>query len=293
VVLTQPIEPKYAHDVEPGAIHLQNVTRRVTLGGNRSVVALDQVSITISPGSRLAVFSDAPESSRALLNCVAGHDPLSAGNLLVGGCSSWVIGSRMPLIQALSGRDNAEFLVSVYGVYDDDTRELDFIQKLCDFGELFDEPMEKYSSGMRDRFKLAASLAFQFDLYPVLRWDGWNCRAKVPFMQQVKRLVDRRLMGRTLLAEASGSQAFAREYCEQGLLLKDGKIAFQGRIEECAALAKEAKGGRKARSLSRSIRQHSDVEDSLQDTMNDLLGDEGPDQHQVASLELSSDQRGF
>jgi capsular polysaccharide transport system ATP-binding protein len=173
---------------------------------------------------------------------------------------------------ALTGRNNAEFLISVYGVYDDDTREIDFIEKLCDLGDAFDQPLEKYTGGMRDRFKLALSLVFQFDIYPVMRFDGWNCRSEVPFMQQVKRLVDRRLEGRTLIAEGSGAQIFAHDYCTEGLVFKDGKIILRGSLDECATLAKEVRAARKDRSLSRSLRQHSDSEESLEDTMNDLLG---------------------
>lgn len=277
------MEPRTAAELDRGAISLQGVTRRVSLGGGKSVVVLDDVSITIPAGSRLAVFAGSSETSRAFLSCVAGHDPISAGALLVGGCPSWVIGSRMPLMPVLTGRDNAEFLVSVYGVYDDDSRELDFVEKLCDLGDLFDEPMEKYTNGMKDRLKLALSLAFQFDVYPVMRWDGWNCRAEVPFMQQVKRLVDRRLEGRTLIADASGSQSFALDYCTEGIVFKDGQIIHQGSLDECANLAKEVRAARKDRSLSRSLRQHSDVEASLEDTMNDLLGEE--------SFETGSDAR--
>ncbi|WP_157665471.1 hypothetical protein [Cyanobium sp. NIES-981] len=249
------------------------MTKRSSTGGSAPNVVLDDITYTIPPGKRLAVFSGSQESSRAFLNCLAGHEPISSGNLLVAGCSSWVIGSRMPLMPALSARANAEFLVSLYGVYEDDTRELDFIRQLCDLGELFDEPLEKYSVGMKDRLKLALALAFQFEIYPVMRWDGWNCRSEVPFMRQVKRLVDRRLEGRTVIVEASGSQSFARDYCSEGIVLKDGKVIFQGSLDESAVLAKEVRAARKDRSLSRSLRQHSDVESSLESTMNDLLGD--------------------
>jgi capsular polysaccharide transport system ATP-binding protein len=282
------MEPTTAFELDRGTVHLKDVTRRATLGGGRSVVVLDQVSITIPPGSRLAVFADGSETSRAFLNCVAGHDPVSSGNLLVGGCTSWVIGSRMPLMSALTGRDNAEFLVSVYGVYDDDSRELDFIEKLCDLGKMFDEPLEKYTNGMKDRFRLSLSLAFQFDVYPVIRWDGWNPRAEVPFMQQVKRLVDRRIEGRTVLAEGSGSHSFVRDYCSEGLVFKDGRIIFRGSIDESATLAKEVRAARKDRSLSRSLRQHSDVQDSLEDTMNELFGDAPPDGEASVSGDLAS-----
>ncbi len=104
-----------------------------------------------------------------------------------------------------------------------------------------------------------------------MRWDGWNCRADVPFMNQVRRLVDRRLEGRTLVAEASNSQNFALDYCNEGIVLKDGAIIYRGSLDDCAALAKEAQAARKERSLSRHLRQHSDVEEDLQGTMDDLL----------------------
>jgi hypothetical protein len=71
--------------------------------------------------------------------------------------------------------------------------------------------------------------------------------------------------------EASGSQSFARDYCTEGIVFKDGVIIFKGSLDECATLAKEVRAARKDRSLSRALRQHSDVEDSLEDTMNELL----------------------
>lgn len=251
-----------------------HVTRRVSLGGNRALTVLDDVSFTIEAGSRLALFAASVETSRSFLNCLAGHEVTSSGDIHVVGSASWLIGSRMPLMPVLTGRANAEFLVSVYGAYPDDSREVDFIRKLCDLGEFFDEPLEKYTSGMKDRLKLALSLAFQFDVYPVMRWDGWNCRAEVPFMTQVKQLVDRRLEGRTLVVEASNSQSFALDYCTEGIVLKDGAVIHQGSLDDCAELAKEARAARKERSLSRHLRQHSDVEGDLQETMDDLL--DGP-----------------
>ena len=247
------------------------VSKRVSLGGSRTLTVLDNLSLTIAAGSKIALFAASVETSRAFLSCMAGHEMINSGELLVGGSASWLIGSRMPLMPVLTGRANAEFLVSVYGLYEDDEREVDFIRKLCDLGTSFDEPLEKYTSGMKDRLKLALSLAFQFNVYPVMRWDGWNCRADVPFMNQVKRLVDRRLEGRTLVAEASNSQSFALDYCNEGIVLKDGAIIYRGSLDDCAELAKETQAARKERSLSRHLRQHSDGEEDLQGTMDDLL----------------------
>ncbi|MBE9172316.1 hypothetical protein IQ216_04225 [Cyanobium sp. LEGE 06143] len=258
-------------DLEQGTVVFDQVSKRVSLGGSRTLTVLDDLSLTIEAGSKIALFAASVETSRAFLNCLAGHEMVNSGDLFVGGSSSWLIGSRMPLMPVLTGRANAEFLVSVYGVYEDDEREVDFIRKLCDLGSSFDEPLEKYTSGMKDRLKLALSLAFQFNVYPVMRWDGWNCRADVPFMNQVRRLVDRRLEGRTLVAEASNSQNFALDYCNEGIVLKDGAIIYRGSLDDCAVLAKEAQAARKERSLSRHLRQHSDVEEDLQGTMDDLL----------------------
>lgn len=258
-------------DLERGTVVFDQVSKRVSPGGSRTLTVLDNISLTIDAGSKIALFAASVETSRAFLSCLAGHEMINSGELLVGGSTSWLIGSRMPLMPVLTGRANAEFLVSVYGVYEDDEREVEFIRKLCDLGNSFDEPLEKYTSGMKDRLKLALSLAFQFNVYPVMRWDGWNCRADVPFMNQVRHLVDRRLEGRTLVAEASNSQSFALDYCNEGIVLKDGAIIYRGSLDDCAELAKETRAARKERSLSRHLRQHSDVEEDLQGTMDDLL----------------------
>lgn len=258
-------------DLERGTVVFDQVSKRVSLGGSRTLTVLDNLSLTINPGSKIALFAASVETSRAFLSCLAGHEMINSGELLVGGSASWLIGSRMPLMPVLTGRANAEFLVSVYGVYEDDEREVDFIRKLCGLGASFDEPLEKYTAGMKDRLKLALSLAFQFNVYPVMRWDGWNCRADVPFMNQVKRLVDRRLEGRTLVAEASNSQSFAMDYCNEGIVLKDGTLIHRGSLDDCAQLAKEIQAARKERSLTRHFRQHSDVEEDLQGTMDELL----------------------
>ncbi|MFQ6539587.1 MULTISPECIES: hypothetical protein [Aphanothece] len=277
LVLTKAVKPPTVtpkllpHELPAGMVVFDRVTKRVSTGGGRSVVVLDDVSITIEPGTRLAVYAPTLDNSRAFLNCLAGHEQVTSGEILVGGTSSWSIGSRMPLTPVLTGRANAEFLISIYGSLDDDGKEMEFIEKLCDLGDLFDEPIEAYTSGMRDRFKLAVSLAFQFEVYPVQRWEGWNCRAAVPFMEQVKRLVDRRLLGRTLIAEASHSQNFAVDYCDEGIVLKDGKIVFKGDLAECNKIALEERTARKDRSLSRSIRQHSDLQGEIEESMNELV----------------------
>jgi ABC-type polysaccharide/polyol phosphate transport system ATPase subunit len=104
---------------------------------------------------------------------------------------------------------------------------------------VFHKPIGDWPSSLKDLFKLAVSLAFDFDVITVGRINCWDHRALHPHAVRIRKLFEQRIDGRTLIVSANGQNSFAIDYCDEGLAIVNGDLAYRGDPEVCLELVKE------------------------------------------------------
>ncbi len=231
---------------------LKSASKDVVEGANHRYPAFRNLSLTISRGEKLCVFSLNAAESRTLIACLSGVEPLDSGQLEHRASVSWPLGSNDAFSSKLSGSVNVRFAAEIYsasGRIEDDVRLVRDLAGIDD--ELFHKPLGNWPSQAKDALKLAVSLAFEFDVIMVGRVANWDHRAIHPRAVRLRRLFEERIAGRTLVMSANGQQNLALDFCDEGLALLGGDVVYRGDPEVCLALIKEVASREKQKRRAR------------------------------------------
>jgi len=231
-VLTPRTGRRHLHRTKPPSlVHLERATKLAPSGK----AAFEDLSLRIRAGQRWVVFSQELHTRSALLQCVAGLQQPERGAVTIRGHVSWPLGQVPGLSRKLSCAENSRFLLGIYGQRGQLEVELALVQELMDLSQAeWGEPLGHHSVGIRNRFKLALSLACDFDLYVIGAKALLAARRSPGWTAPWQTLLERRLQTRAVLS--SGVQPLAGlEAGSRGLVLAEGKLVMRGALADCQA----------------------------------------------------------
>ena len=214
-------------------ISLHDVTRDVT--GNKDKVKrlLKNVSWQLKQGQRVGVIAGSMQEAHAFLDCASGIATPQQGEVSIQANVSWPLGAKGGLLNGLTGRQNARFLQGVYGHGGQQRQDLHQIQTLADLEEgYFDKPLRSYNKFMRARFNLAVAMVFDFDVYVVPKQFAWKSNATSERLIRLQEALKDRTAGKSILMTNTDFN-FLEQFCEDGLVLDQGSIAYSGSFAEC------------------------------------------------------------
>lgn len=227
-------------------IVLDQAVREVEAAKGQTRLLLDRVSCRVYPGQRLAILASNQAEVDAFLSCASGVAPVQAGKVTIQAHVSWPLGAPQALIGAISGRANAAFLQRIYGTRRQRLEQMEAIRTLSDLeADFFYRPLGDYNSAMKARFRLALSLVFDFDVYTVPRLAAWSFGSSSSRAQRFQSAFETATAGKTLLV-GHADQTFQDVYCEEGLVLQEGRVVFEGSLVDCRKQLKEQRQQRKA-----------------------------------------------
>jgi lipopolysaccharide transport system ATP-binding protein len=216
---------------------IMNSFKTVALGGvitkqkkRVGISALDNVSLNLKTGDRVALIGHNGAGKTTLLRILAGIIPPTSGKIRVEGRISSLISIQLGLNNHATGRDNIRLRARYMGFNEEeiDQQFADIIE-FSNLNDFIDLPMRSYSSGMRLRLAFAIATAFRPD---ILILDEWLSAGDENFQkkasQRLGSLIDR--TGIFIFA-SHNSQVQART-CNKGIVLRRGKILFRGDIDE-------------------------------------------------------------
>jgi ABC-type polysaccharide/polyol phosphate transport system ATPase subunit len=221
-------------------LDLKAASKDVVEGANHRYPAFRNLSLSVFPGERLAVFAVNGSEAKALISCLSGVEPLDGGTLEMAASVSWPLGTNEAFSNKLSGYINARFAAEVYSSPSRIEGDLALIKELSGVpDEIFHSPLSAWPSHSKEALKLAVSLAFEFDVIMVGRISNWDHRGVHPRAVRIRRLFEERILGRTLVMCGNGQSQFALDYCDEGLVLVGGSLIYRGDPEVCLELVKE------------------------------------------------------
>jgi len=266
---------------EPATVlEMRGASKRVVEGIDQSNRAFNDFSLNVYAGERLGIFAVNGFEANALVACLSGVEPLDSGSVEHRASVSWPLGTNDAFLGKLSGYVNARFAAEIYsqpGKIEDDMR---LIQELAGLDEaMLHAPLTDWPAMNKACLKLAVSLAFEFDVVTVGRINCWDHRAIHPRAARIREHFEQRIAGRTLIVSASGQSNLAIDYCDEGLALVNGKLAYRGDPEVCLEMVKEE-----------SRRQKQDRRQRVNKRIADLLGDDDLDESGDDALIESPDK---
>jgi len=202
----------------------------IIAGKRPRVVALDNVSITLNAGERVAILGKNGSGKTTLLRTLGGIIMPNEGKLIIEGEASGIFNLKQGLKMECSGRRNIMLRGLALGRRVSEIREKqEEIEKFSELKDYLDLPMSTYSSGMVMRLIFAVVISFDPD---IMLLDEWIGTADMAFRQRaIKRLKDYVLDDRIFML-ASHSSALLQETCETAILMQNGKIVEYGPVND-------------------------------------------------------------
>ena len=214
-------------------LSMHNIVRDVSRPKEVTKRLLSDINWQLLDGQRVGVISSSMNEAHAFLECAAGVVSVQKGEVQINANVSWPIGARGGLMNNLTGRENASLLQGVYGHGGERTQDLNTIAALADLDEgFFDKPLKVYNKLMRSRFYLAVALAFDFDVFIIPKTFAWKTNTRSERLLNLQQALRSRTAGKSLLMTHTDF-AFLEQFCEEGIVLHQGTIIFNGTFDQC------------------------------------------------------------
>ena len=203
-------------NIATGGVLAKDATNRVL------VRALDNLNFEFHEGDRVGLVGHNGSGKSTLLQVLAGIYEPAAGELLVNGKITSMLGITLGMDADVTGLENIYIRGRLMGL----TRSkidtmVDGIANFAGIGDYLHLPMRTYSSGMSMRLAFAIATSVEAD---IILMDEWLSVGDADFVSKAKeRLTD--LVGKArLVVIASHDHAMIAEQCNIVIRLEHGKI---------------------------------------------------------------------
>lgn len=199
--------------------------------------ALRDVSFAVEPGEALGVIGPNGAGKSTLLCLLSGIGIPTTGRVNVEGRIAGLLELGGGFAGDLTGRENAVLAGVVAGLTRTEVlSRLDRIVDFADIGDVLDEPVRTYSTGMRMRLAFAVVVHTDPD---VLLVDEFLAVGDLGFQSRCHaRITELRNAGCAVVA-VSHSMNEVRELCDRVLWLRDGVVAALDTPESVTTLYEE------------------------------------------------------
>jgi ABC-type polysaccharide/polyol phosphate transport system ATPase subunit len=194
------------------------------------VKAIENVSLTFEHGDRIALLGANGAGKSTLLRVIAGiYEPMR-GSVWCEGRIAPLFDIALGLDRESTGYDNIFLRGMLLGMTPTEIRERrDTIAAFAELGDYLAMPMRTYSTGMALRLAFAVSTHVNAD---ILLMDEWIGAGDAAFIAKAQCRLAELLEGAAILVLASHTEDIVRRICNKAVLLRHGRIAHVGGVDE-------------------------------------------------------------
>lgn len=196
--------------------------------------ALDGISFTIDEGESVALLGFNGSGKSTSLKLMSGVLLPTQGQVLTRGRVAGLIEVGAGFHPDLSGRENVFLNAAILGMSREETEaRFDDIVAFSEIGQFIDTEVKHYSSGMFVRLAFAVAIHTQMDTLLV---DEVLSVGDEPFQKKCFTKFDEiKQQGKTLVV-VSHDLASVQRICDRGILLRAGRVAFDGPVQDAVAV---------------------------------------------------------
>ena len=195
--------------------------------------AVNDVSFTINRGESVALFGKNGAGKSTILKMITGVTFPTSGDIKVEGRVSALLELTSGFDQEFSGRENIYLKGHILGLKDSEIKALE--STIIEFSELedyIDQPVRTYSSGMKSRLGFAINVNIKPEILIV---DEALSVGDAAFKNKCKEKVNDIIKNDNVtLLFVTHQTAVAEEFCKRGIVMKDGKLVFDGDVAEAS-----------------------------------------------------------
>ncbi|MCL2493783.1 MAG: ABC transporter ATP-binding protein [Clostridiales bacterium] len=197
--------------------------------------AVNDVSFEIRQGESVAIFGVNGAGKSTVLKMITGVAFPTEGWIDVDGRVSALLELTAGFDSELTGRENIYLKCQLMGMKDNEISEAE--QSIVDFaeiGEYIDQPTRTYSSGMLARLGFAINVNTEPEIFIVDEaLSTGDSRFQEKCLLRVQEIIERDNVTLLFVTHNIGT---AVKFCRRGLVMKLGKVTFDGPIKEAQRL---------------------------------------------------------
>lgn len=195
--------------------------------------AVNDVSFSIKRGESVALFGKNGAGKSTILKMITGVTFQSSGEIKVDGRVSALLELTSGFDQEFSGRENIYLKGHILGLKDSEIKALEEeIIEFSELGDYIDQPVRTYSSGMKSRLGFAINVNIKPEILIV---DEALSVGDAAFKNKCKEKVNSIISNDNVtLLFVTHQTAVAEEFCKRGIVMKDGKLVFDGEVAEAS-----------------------------------------------------------
>lgn len=196
--------------------------------------AVDDVSFEITRGESVALFGKNGAGKSTVLKMITGVAFPTKGEIKVNGRVSALLELTSGFDMEFSGRENIYLKGHILGLRDSEIKALE--DTIIDFSELqdyIDQPVRTYSSGMKARLGFAINVNIRPEILIVDEaLSVGDAAFKNKCITKINEIIEN---DNVTLLFVTHQTAVAEEFCKRGIVMKQGKIVFDGPVAEASA----------------------------------------------------------
>ncbi|KJK25736.1 sugar ABC transporter [Burkholderiaceae bacterium 16] len=215
---------------------------RRTVGGNLGtskdpqtviIKALDQVSIAIEHGDRVALVGRNGSGKTTLLRVLAGIYPPTSGRIAIQGRISALTDMSMGMDMEATGYENVLLRGVVMGLNKKKAEALiPDIEEFTELGEYLRLPVRTYSTGMMLRLAFAISTAVQPE---ILLLDEMVGAGDAAFVNKARTRIEGLIHNASIMVLASHDDHLVSSLCTHAIWMHSGQLRAFGPVSEVLA----------------------------------------------------------
>jgi lipopolysaccharide transport system ATP-binding protein len=205
---------------------------RSTKGISDYVWALQDINFEVERGEVLGIIGKNGAGKSTLLKILSKVTAPTTGTIKSRGRIASLLEVGTGFNGEMTGRENIFLNGAILGMTKKEiTSKLDEIIDFSGCGRYIDTPVKRYSSGMTVRLAFAVAAFLEPEILVIDEvlavGDAEFQKKAIGKMQDISRQG-----GRTVLF-VSHNMAAVKSLCTRGIVLENGKVVFEGEIEEC------------------------------------------------------------
>lgn len=202
-------------------------------------LALEDVNFDVYPGDSVAIIGKNGAGKSTLLKILSRITPPSRGEIILRGRLASLLEVGTGFHPELTGRENIYLNGSILGLGRQEiNRQFDAIVDFSGVEAFLETPLKHFSSGMQLRLAFAVAAHLEPEILVI---DEVLAVGDSTFQQKcITKMTEVSQSGRTLLFVSHNLQA-VKNLCQKGVLLKEGKMLYNGNVDSSINLYLEQK----------------------------------------------------
>lgn len=193
--------------------------------------AISEVSFSVKEGEAVALLGRNGAGKSTILKMITGVSFPTYGEVSVNGRVGALLELTAGFDPEFSGRENIYLKGQLTGMTNEEIAAVeDEIIEFAEIDEYIDQPLRTYSSGMKARLGFAINVCIRPDILIVDEaLSVGDAKFRKKCVSKIKKMIHDY---NTTLLFVTHSTGQAKEFCDRGIVLRSGRVLFDGNIKD-------------------------------------------------------------